>query len=210
MKAKAILALICSAACIFGCKSAEPKLTFDGSGDIGTVYHPGSVSYDEATDTYTISGAGFNCWNEKDDFFFVWKKVSGDFEISGNFEFEGEGVNPHRKTGFMIRESLDTDSKYADVALHGEGLTSLQYRSAKGDITQESTPDVWAPTTAALIRRGNTIAIRTGNGELSDTDDTSIELELPEECYVGFFMCSHEDDVVETAKVSNIVLKQDK
>lgn len=209
MRLNTILAVLCTAACIFGCKSAEPKLTFDGSGDIGHVLHSGSVAYDEASDTYTISGAGFNCWNEKDDFFFVWKKVSGDFEISGDFAFEGEGVNPHRKTGFMIRESLDTDSKYADVALHGEGLTSLQYRPATGELTVESTPDVWAPTTLAFSRHGNTISFRSGKGSLPEKDDTSIELEFPEECYVGFFMCSHEDDVVETAYVSNIVLKQD-
>ncbi len=192
-----------------GCKTAEPKLTFDGCTDVGNVLHPGSVSYDEATDTYTISGAGFNLWNEKDDFYFVWKKVTGDFEISGDFAWEGEGVNPHRKTGFMIRESLDTDSKYADIALHGEGLTSLQYRAVKGDITLENTPDVWGPTTLSFSRHGNTIAFRSGKGSLPDKDDASIELELPAECYVGFFMCSHEDDVVETGYISNIVLKQE-
>ena len=31
----------------------------------------------------------------------------------------------------MIRQSLDTDSVYADVALHGSGLTSLQFRDEK-------------------------------------------------------------------------------
>ena len=32
----------------------------------------------------------------------------------------------------MIRQSLDADSAYVDVALHGDGLTSLQFRDAQG------------------------------------------------------------------------------
>jgi hypothetical protein len=35
----------------------------------------------------------------------------------------------------MIRQSLDADSVYADVALHGSGLTSLQFRDEKGNVT---------------------------------------------------------------------------
>ena len=208
MKFKSLLTIVIAALLTLACKTADEKPVFDGCGDIGNVHHEGSISYNEANDTYTISAAGFNCWGEKDDFYFVWKKVKGDFEISGDFAFVGDGVNPHRKMGFMIRETLDTDSRYADVALHGEGLTSLQYRAVKGGETAESTPDVWAPTTLSFSRNGNTISFRSGKGTLPDTDDTSIEMVFPEECYVGFFICSHEDDVVETGYVSNIVLKQ--
>jgi hypothetical protein len=32
----------------------------------------------------------------------------------------------------MFRESLDSSSPYADVVLHGDGLTSLQYRPLMG------------------------------------------------------------------------------
>ena len=31
----------------------------------------------------------------------------------------------------MIRQSLDEDSAYVNIALHGDGLTSLQFRDAK-------------------------------------------------------------------------------
>ncbi len=37
----------------------------------------------------------------------------------------------------MVRQSLDADSPYADIALHGSGLTSLQYRDSKGAHTHE-------------------------------------------------------------------------
>lgn len=208
MRKTAIAAIILAATCIFGCKSPEAALSFDGASDIGDVKSEGVMSYDSATDTYTLTAAGVNLWNETDAFYFVWKKVTGDFVITGDIAFEGEGVNPHRKLGFMIRESLDPSSKYADIAVHGEGLTSLQYRAENGAITEESTSESWGPDAIRLERKGNVIAVRTGKGSLPETDDTSIVLEFPAECYVGMYMCSHEDDVRETGYIKNVKLTQ--
>ena len=135
-------------------------------------------------------------------------KVRGDFEITGDVDFVGEGVNPHRKLGFMIREDLSADCAYADIAVHGDGLTSLQYRSARGEDTFETgSVQGKAPTSIYLARRGDIIAARSGKGALPGTDDASIVLDLPEECYVGLFLCSHEEDVVETAHFRNVRFK---
>ncbi len=41
----------------------------------------------------------------------------------------------HRKAALMIRQSLEPDAAYADVALHGDGLTSLQFRPTAGAAT---------------------------------------------------------------------------
>jgi len=43
----------------------------------------------------------------------------------------------HRKAVLMVRQNLNPDSAYADVALHGDGLTSLQYRLKDGQATAE-------------------------------------------------------------------------
>ena len=52
--------------------------------------------------------------------------------LAADISFPEPGGNPHRKAVLMIRQSLDAGSVYADVALHGVGLTSLQYRDAQG------------------------------------------------------------------------------
>ena len=101
---------------------------FEGHEDVGTVLHPGSVEYDAAKGSYTIAGSGENMWFARDAFQFAWKKVSGDVTLTADISFIGKGVNEHRKAVLMVRQSLDADSAYADVALHGNGLTSLQYR----------------------------------------------------------------------------------
>src|SRR5262249_40736299 len=97
---------------------------FENHGDIGTVLHHGTAEYDNARRSYTIAGSGENMWFTADAFHFVWKRVSGDFSLSADVSFVGQGKNPHRKAVLMFRQSLDQDSAYADVALHGNGLTS--------------------------------------------------------------------------------------
>ena len=111
------------------CSQTNQELgQFEGEGDFGVILRPGSGHYDPATDKYTISGSGANLWFGIDGFHYVWKKISGDASISADFDFVGEKGNAHRKGVLMIRQSLDPHSIYADVARHGDGLASLQYR----------------------------------------------------------------------------------
>src|SRR5260370_29191035 len=120
-----------------GTEAATAAGIFEGHGDVGTVLHEGSVEYDGAKRSYTIAGSGENMWFASDAFQFAWKKMSGDVTLTADISFLGKGANEHRKAGLMIRQSLDADSPYADAALHGSGLTSLQYRAAEGTVTHE-------------------------------------------------------------------------
>ncbi|MEJ2257558.1 MAG: hypothetical protein P8X98_11240, partial [Woeseiaceae bacterium] len=85
---------------------------FAGAGDVGAVRTPGRIAYDAGRQIYVLAGTGANMWFDQDEFFFVWKKVSGDFILSADVAFDGEGVEPHRKLGLMIRESLEPDARY--------------------------------------------------------------------------------------------------
>jgi Tol biopolymer transport system component/sugar phosphate isomerase/epimerase len=179
---------------------------FSGAGDVGTVNIPGHSRYERNTRTYTLSGSGKNLWNTEDACYYVWKKVSGDFDISGDLSFEGLGTDPHRKMGFMVRESLDPSARYADLAIHGDGLTSLQYRPAANGETSEvqSAKASTGNVRARFSRRGNIFSIRTGEGD----DDADLVLDLPKECYLGIFVCSHNEDVEETAYFRNVRLQE--
>ena len=127
-------------------RTAEASVgLFEGHGDVGAVLHAGSVEFDAAKRSYALSGSGENMWSGTDGFQFVWKKVSGDVTLTADISFIGKGVNEHRKAVLMVRQSLDANSSYADVALHGSGLTSLQYREEKGTATHEIQANVSAP-----------------------------------------------------------------
>jgi TolB protein len=192
----------------FAFVSYELTGTLKESSDVGNPKLKGSTAFDPTDQSYTLTGAGENVWAEKDGFHFAWLKVTGDFSMSTNFKFEGEGVNAHRKVGIMVRETLDGDSPYADVTVHGDGLTSLQYRLEKGAVTNEIKADITGSDHIVLERSGNKIAIKTAIGKEPSGYAAETEMVLPATCYVGIFICSHEADVVEKAYFQNLKLTQ--
>jgi TolB protein len=188
-----------------GAIAAAPAGMFENHGDVGNVLHPGSVEYDAARGSYTISGSGENMWFGSDAFQFAWKKMSGDMSLTADISFVGKGVNEHRKAVLMIRQSLDADSPYADVALHGSGLTSLQYREEKGAATHEIQANISAPKRLRIEKRGTYFSLWLAD-EKGDFQPASgsTRITLKEPFYVGFGVCSHDKDVVEKAVFSNV------
>ena len=180
---------------------------FEQQGDVGTVLHPGSVAFDPRTRTYTVAGSGDNVWSTKDAFHFAWKKASGDLALAADISFLGQGSAPHRKACLMIRQSLDPDAAYGDVALHGDGLTSLQFREAKGAATHEVQANVSAPRRLHIEKRGKYVRMYVAaKGEQLGFSGAAVRLSLEEPFYVGIGVCAHNKDVVEKAVFSNVEL----
>jgi regulation of enolase protein 1 (concanavalin A-like superfamily) len=180
---------------------------FEDHADVGVVLHPGSAEYNAAERTYTVAGSGENMWFAADALHFAWKKVSGDVTLTANISFIGTGGNAHRKAVLMIRQSLDADSAYADVAVHGSGLTSLQARDEKGATTHEVQSAVSAPARVRIARRGDYFYMwLAGPGEDLRMAGGSMRVPLHDPVYVGIGVCSHDKDVVEKAVFSNVDL----
>jgi len=187
---------------------SAPAGIFESHGDVGTVLHEGSVEYDAAKHSYTIAGSGENMWLAKDAFQFVWQKMSGDVTLTADISFLGKGVNEHRKAVLMIRQNLDAESPYADTALHGSGLTSLQYREEKGAATHEIQANISAPKRLRIEKRGAYFSmwLAEEKGEFRLASG-SARIALKEPFYVGLGVCSHDKNVVEKAMFSNVELK---
>jgi WD40 repeat protein len=181
---------------------------FEAGTDVGTVLHPGRSSYDTATRSYKLSGSGENMWFADDDFHFLWKRVSGDVTLTADIAFPAPGGNAHRKAVLMIRQSLSADSAYADAALHGDGLTSLQARTRTGSNTHEVQANVTAPARLRLVKRGDRIFLFTAPaGEALRFAGGSVRLELQEPFYIGLGVCSHDATALETAVFANVAIE---
>lgn len=181
--------------------AAQPVGVFESRGDIGVMPKAGSAEFSGGE--YKITGGGANVWGTEDALQFVWKKISGDVTITADVHFNGSGANPHRKAMLMVRQDLTPGSVYADVALHGDGLTSLQYRPKAGAPTQEIRSEVKAPTRLRIERRGNRFTIYAG-----DTASGPQQIEMTDPVYVGLGVCSHDANVLETAVFSNVRVDQ--
>jgi Tol biopolymer transport system component len=181
-----------------------PMGIFDGQTDIGNVKIKGSSIYNAESQDYLMKGSGYNIWFDRDEFHFLWKRMKGDFILTANIEFVGKGTDPHRKIGWMIRSSFDTSSSHICVAVHGDGLTSLQFRRAAGGLTEEVRSNVTAPSVIQLERRGNTFIMSVANAGEPFSMVHFEELMLNDEVYAGLFICSHNPDVAEKAVFHNV------
>jgi TolB protein len=179
--------------------NAEPVGQFSNNADVGSPAIAGFTSYDASLQQYRMSAGSINMWGETDQFQFAWNKIKGDFIVRARIEFVGMGVDAHRKAGWIARSSLDADSAYADACIHGDGLTSLQYRREKGAITEQIELDIKGGDVVQLERRGNTYIFSSARyGEPFSTAKID-NLELGEELFVGLFLCSHNAEVKEEA-----------
>jgi TolB protein len=188
-------------------QTPSPSLgLFQDHADIGSVLHAGTAQFDHGHRTYALTGSGENMWLTADAFQFAWKQVSGDISLTADVSFPEKGGNPHRKAVLMVRQSLDADSAYADVALHGEGLTSLQYRDTKGGATHEIQSNLSAPSRLRIEKRGDFIYLflAPAAGETMRPSGASIKVPLQGTYYVGIGVCSHDKNVVEKAVFSDL------
>jgi TolB protein len=185
---------------------AEGNLgAFTDHGDVGTVSKPGTVTYDASAGTYTIGASGANMWANADAMQFVWKKKSGDFSISADIAFVGTSSQPHRKACLVIRQNLDPGSPYVDVAQHGSGLTSIQFRDATDGTTKEIECMTDGPTRVRLDRIGDDIYLSVGYaGGKPAPSGASFKLHLADPVYIGLAVCAHDDNAFETAVFSHV------
>ncbi len=202
--------LICLAT-LFGfstLSSAAGLGAFEDESEVGSPAKAGRTVFVAANGTYTVTGGGENMWFTNDAFHFVWKRVSGDFALRSAMEWAGTGGNAHRKACLVVRQDLTAGSAYVDVAVHGDGLTSLQFRDAPGGLTHEVQAHVRGPKAAAIERQGETFFMKLPNaqGTLAPAGPF-IRLKFADPVYVGLGVCAHDDKVLETARFSQVRLE---
>ncbi|GAC1514932.1 MAG: SMP-30/gluconolactonase/LRE family protein [Gemmatimonadaceae bacterium] len=174
-----------------------PLGAFDGHGDIGVVRRSGSATYDSTRQTYEIAGSGANMWGESDHFHFVWKRMTGDFILTTRAQLVGRGVDPHRKLGWTVRSTLDAGSPHVTAAVHGDGLTALQFRRSIGSATEEARSSLTGVDVIQLERKGDSYIMSVARfGDTLVATRVSVP-SLGKEVYVGLFVCAHRDSVVE-------------
>ena len=198
-----------SIALLTNCNSNQSSLgIFEANSDIGDVIIEGSVDYNSEDGSYTIYGSGKNMWSEKDAFHYVWEKVSGDISLSTKMSWIGKGKNPHRKGGIIIRQNLNPGSPYVDAVVHGDGLTSIQYREKENGLTHEIQMAVKSPDKIRIEKEDNYFFMSAAidENELQPTGG-GIRIKLEDPYYIGIGVCSHDKNVKEGAVFTNVEIE---
>ncbi len=153
---------------------------------------------------FTVGGSG--ALDEKSDTTnFGWQNLSGDGEISARIAKLDDTGNAAR-VGLMIRDSLAPNARQAFIGVNGDGDLRWFKRSKAGKKANETarklfgSKDIWLK----LVRKDNTIsAYRSTNGT-KWTPAGSVELKLPNNCYIGLSVSSGDQDLLNTSKFSHV------
>jgi len=198
---------------------------FAGQSDIGSALIPGSASYDAGTKQYAINSAGYNAWYMRDEFRYLWQKMSGDVSLAAGITFPDTNGYGDRKAVLIIRQDLDDDSKEVFVALHGAGMIQLARRSEKnvrikdmeyrigsrGGLPVGKSPDELVTANAVRIgieKHGDAFTLWVSmEGEPMHQFGAPINLKIDGPFYVGIGFCSHLPDKSDTAVFSNVMLE---
>jgi TolB protein len=180
---------------------------FQGSTDIGTA-HKGSTIYVPATGDYRLTGSGADLWGAADEFHFAWVRLSGDVTLTADVRFPKSSEMALRKAVLMVRQSLDPGSAYADIAIHGDGHITLQYRKVSGGNTEDTTSTEHGSTRLRIERKGNQYTVSAGAAGEKLTALPPITITLNDPVYVGIGVCPHNADGFEEAIFSNVKIEQ--
>ena len=178
---------------------------FTGSDDVGAPPLKGSVEFDPVTQQYKITGTGADIWAKADQFHYLWREMSGNFAVSATTTFLTDG-NAHRKASIMLRKTVDTDSPFVHLAIHGDGMPSVQFRSVKTDnVNTLDFPIEGAGVfTLKLVRQGTTITVFVAKegATLRELGHTLNNLGSP--VLVGLGVASHSVTALNTVLFSHV------
>ena len=191
-----------------------PVGIFEGQSDIGGPLVPGLASYNPTNNSYTLNSASYNIWYTRDEFRYLWKKMSGDVSLAADVTFPNPKGFNDRKAVLVIRQDLNDDSKEIMTALHGAGLIHLAFRPEKGANLKEAFktrphgPRGDVPIRIGIEKSGDTFTLWLSlKGEPIHPVGTNTTLHLDAPFYVGIGFCSHVPDKTDTAILSNVVLE---
>ena len=177
---------------------------FPGATDIGHTLpgttHPGPYPF-----SLVITGGGSDLWGAHDDFHFDWIRISGDATLTAAVEF-APGAAALSKALLMFRQNLSPESPYADIAIHGDGHVTLQYRSAAAEPTRDFTANGKNPARIQIARKGNLFTASTIAEDGTRTVFATELVPLRGEVYLGLGVCAHNPTGLVSATFSNINL----
>jgi TolB protein len=215
MKTYSIITCLIAISILFSLENSASSQNFSSgifrsNSDIGNPKLAGSAVFNPETSEYVIEGAGYNIWFDRDEFHYLWRKIKGDFILKARVDFVGQGVEAHRKIGWMIRNDLSAGSIHVSAVVHGDGLTSLQYRDTIQGETKEVKSEDLAPDFIQLERKGNDYYMSTASGQEPLKTVQINNIILNDKVYIGLFVCSHNPDVKEKAIFRDVSIRKNR
>ena len=170
---------------------------------------------------WDVVAGGADIWEGSDQFHFVYKKITDDFDTSVRVE-SFTPAHLYSKAGLMIRESLSPDSAHLMFLVFSDnsprnnnlGAYEMQFRSVAGGACKAVYPEVRPPAPPEfpasypnswlrVQRRGDQFTAFASNDGKSWKVYGAQELKLARHVYVGPALTSHNPEAAATARFRN-------
>lgn len=185
---------------------------FGFNADIGDVAAAGGADFDGTT--YFVSGSGADIYNTADEFHFLWREVSGPFNLRALvFPDPFESLSDTVKTGPMIRQDAAPDSPFMMGFIRTQFDQQSNWRTAPGEAAQAGTvislEDQDLTGRIELRRRGDIIQTWFELGDGSWFMHASAEIPgLQDPVLAGLAVTSHEDGALSIGEFTEVEFEQ--
>ena len=160
------------------------------STDVGSPATRGSASF--GSDRFTVNGGGADIGSTADQFYLVYRPLSGDGEIVARVESLTRTDN-QAKAGVMIREALTPDSRYAMMTITASKGHRFLRRANPGEMTISSAvTGGGAPGWVKVARAGDTFVASWSTDGVTWTTVGTDTIPMGDTVYVGLAVTSRD------------------
>lgn len=176
------------------------------STDVGNVTLGGWPT--NSSGVWTVNGSGADIWDTSDSFRYTYLTLVGNGEIRARITSQ-DNTDLWAKSGVMVRESLNPNSKQALFCVTPGNGFALQYRNATGGTSVNvgggplnAVPNNWV----RFVRTGNNIVASKSSNGTAWTVVGSATIPMNRNVYAGVAVCSHNNNLLNTTSFDNAAL----
>ena len=171
--------------------------------DIGAVGKAGASGHDNGV--FSLHGAGLQIWSGADGFHYVYRQVSGDFDMAARvtrLDFGNVGAS----AGLMVRDDLTAGSRNAYAAVSRERELFFSQRAAAADNTSAQSAGKNLTTFwLRLSRRGDAfIAYRSDDGTAWQPVGAPRSVVMADNDYAGLAVSGNNTETTRQARFDNV------
>lgn len=156
--------------------------------------------------TYVLDGQGADIWGTSDQFYFVYKRLTGDGEIVTKLHTVQQ-IDAYTKAGVMVRETLSGNAKNAFLFARPGVQAFVQTRTDVGGATAyiaNNQPISNRAIYLKLKRQGNVFTFLTSYDGTNYTQIGTQTISMTAAVYMGLALTSHNSAEFASATFDNV------
>jgi len=182
---------------------------FEDGTNVGGAQPDGYLEYDASGNFYSITAGGAEFQNERDEFYYVWRQISGDFVVSTDVLFADSSNSLLKKAGWVVRASLDEDSPYVGALTRGDGFIALQYRTEQGGPTHTILSGTMTPVTLRFERTEDLYSLYLLRGRDPLRVVGNVVVPMSQDVYIGLATSAGGEAAQVTAEFTNVTVSEE-